>query len=213
MNAFWGLLTLLTVPLTILNVLGGICSVIWLAILGDWGAIGYGLLAIMGSIYVISLACMPLLATGLAGEYFADKGRIFLCYIVVALSSLYIVMIMTVWCGSVLYFFVARATSESFIPLLIWSYVVALTPWQWMVQKEIQNGDKAADGLVSGGVTFFAQIGYVVMVLMAYFGTPTMVDMSIFFFVIVLIGNTLYAMKTGLFTFSKTSDQTSSGIT
>ena len=40
MKALMGLITALSVPLMILNILGGIVSGIWLAILGRWGTVG-----------------------------------------------------------------------------------------------------------------------------------------------------------------------------
>ena len=50
------LLGLLLIPLGILNALGGIVSGIWLAILGDWGSIGYELLGMMFSTFCSALS-------------------------------------------------------------------------------------------------------------------------------------------------------------
>ena len=44
MKRLTGLIAALTIPLMILNMLGGIVSGIWLAILGDWGTFGLGIL-------------------------------------------------------------------------------------------------------------------------------------------------------------------------
>jgi len=52
MNLF-KLITLLSVPLMVINLLGGVVSFIWLAVLGEWGIIGYG---IAGLVIVMFLA-------------------------------------------------------------------------------------------------------------------------------------------------------------
>ena len=43
MKALMGLIAALSAPIMILNVLGGIVSGIWLAILGQWGTVGLGI--------------------------------------------------------------------------------------------------------------------------------------------------------------------------
>ena len=42
MKTVIALLSLLMVPLTIANLLGGVVGGIWLAFLGEWGVIGWG---------------------------------------------------------------------------------------------------------------------------------------------------------------------------
>ena len=56
MEAFVRLMTVMAVPLGILNIFGGVVSGIWLAILGEWGIIGYGILALMVSGIGLGLA-------------------------------------------------------------------------------------------------------------------------------------------------------------
>ena len=53
------LFTALGIPLAILNMLGGVVSGIWLALLGEWGSIGYGVLAMVFSGFVLGIALMP----------------------------------------------------------------------------------------------------------------------------------------------------------
>ncbi len=48
------ILSLLIIPLGILNIFGGIASGIWLAILGEWGGIGAGLLASVGGAFFVA---------------------------------------------------------------------------------------------------------------------------------------------------------------
>jgi hypothetical protein len=184
MKVIVGLFTLLAIPLTLLNMFGGIISGVWLAVLGDWGSIGYGLFAIISSSFLLAIAMMPSLIFAGPAVYFAGKGVTILFYFFSFLSTLYIVGLITAWSGSVLWFFAERATAESFIPILVWSFGVALAPWQWMAQKEAQAGD----GPGSAITVFFAQIAYVLAILMAIFGTFTLFEIMLMFGIIMLIG-------------------------
>ena len=184
MKAILMLFTVLGIPLTILNMLGGVVSGVWPAILGEWGSIGYGVLAMIFSGFVLGIALMPSLLFAAPAAYFPEKGIVFLFYIFAFFSSIYVVALMTAWCRAVLYFFAMRATSDTWIPILIWSYGVALGPWQWMAQKDAQGGG----GEASMATTFFAQVGYVVMILMAILMRVTIADLLSVFIVIMLVG-------------------------
>ncbi len=59
MNAFAKLATVLSAPLGIINMFGGIVAGIWLAILGEWGLIGYGIAALFISGIGLGIAMMP----------------------------------------------------------------------------------------------------------------------------------------------------------
>ena len=162
MNAMFKLFELLALPFVIFNFLSGIVSGVWLAILGDWGSIGYGILAMIISGFLIGIVLMPSLLFAGPAAYFAKKDIISLYYIFAFLDSLYTVAILAIWCGGVLSFLASRATSESVIPALIWSYGVALGPWQDMTRKDIQSGSGESAVIT----TVFAQLGYVVMILL-----------------------------------------------
>ena len=62
MNAILRLMTAVAVPLGLFNALGGIVAGIWLALLGEWGAIGWGLAALVFTTLGMSFALMPGLA-------------------------------------------------------------------------------------------------------------------------------------------------------
>lgn len=165
MKTIWNILTFLSLPFAVLNFFGGIVSGIWLAILGNWGTIALGFIAMIISGFLLTLILMPYMFIAAPSIYFAKKGTMFLSYIFSLLGTAYIVAVMTIWCGGILLFFVNRATDKSLIPVLIWSYGVALGPWQWMAQKDAQAGS----GQASTIITIFAQLGYVLTILMVIF--------------------------------------------
>lgn len=184
MGALVGLMKVLAIPLALLNILGGIISGIWLAILGEWGAIGWGILALTVSGIALSLVLMPSALLAVPAAHFSEKGNLFAMYILAFLSNLYVIAVVTVWCVGVLYFFAKRADASSFIPMLIWSYGVATGPWAWMAQKEQQGGG----GFASIVSSFFSQVGYIVMVLAVLLVRMTLIDVIILFSVVMFIG-------------------------
>jgi hypothetical protein len=77
MKALMALITALSIPLMILNMLGGIVSGIWLAILGEWGAVGTGILFFFVSTWLLGFALMPSLLFAAPAAYCAKKGKTF----------------------------------------------------------------------------------------------------------------------------------------
>ena len=75
MEAFARFLSVLAIPLGIINIFGGIISGIWLAILGKWGLIGYGLLAIIVSDMGLGIAMMPGLIFAAPAAVLIEKGN------------------------------------------------------------------------------------------------------------------------------------------
>lgn len=157
---------------------------VWLAILGEWGTIGWGLLAMFGSPMLLSLALAPSMLLVLPSVYFGERGLMTLVYVFTLLGSLYVIAVMTVWNGGVLYFFASRSDASSFLPSVLWSYGVALGPWQYMARQEAQGGGGDASAIT----TFFAQIGYVVMIVLVIFAPVSLVQVVTTFVAIMLVG-------------------------
>ncbi len=178
------IITLLMFPLMILNMLGGIVSGIWLAILGDWWAIGYGVAGLFLSSFFLAPLLIPAMLVLAPAMYFLNKGRTLLAAPFILLGNLYTVVLMSGWCLGIFIFFMTRADSDNYIPLLLWSYGAALGPWVYMAQKEQQSG-------TSGGETisiFFAEVAYIIIALMLVFSRSSMLGMSVIFLCIMGIG-------------------------
>ena len=89
MKALTGLITALSIPLMILNMLGGIVSGIWLIILGEWGAVGTGLIFFSVSTGLLGLAILPAMLFAAPAALCAAKGKTFGLVCFGALSSIY----------------------------------------------------------------------------------------------------------------------------
>jgi len=176
-------ITALTVPIMLLNLLGGIVSGIWLAILGEWGEIFRGILFMVVAGFAISIALMPSLLFAAPAAMAMERGKKFIGALLGSLSVLYTVALITVWCIWVMWLFVSSATESSLIPLLVWSYGVALGPWMWLAQKDQQGGGNEFSTLT----TFFAQAAYILGMIMFFFGA-TLGTIAILFGIIMIAG-------------------------
>ena len=82
------IIEILSLPIMILNMVGGIIGGIWLAILGEWGLIGIGILLMFTSHWILAILMMPsLLFMGIAMHFYEKKN--FLAYLFVFISQLY----------------------------------------------------------------------------------------------------------------------------
>ena len=80
-------LSVLTIPLMFLNFFGGIASGIWLTILGQWWAIGYGIAGLFSSSSLLSLAMMPGLIFAAPASMLAQKGKLILAFPLMLLGA------------------------------------------------------------------------------------------------------------------------------
>lgn len=170
-------------PLIILNALGGLISGIWLAVLGMWDIIWFGIISLFISHFIIAFALMPAMLFLAPAAYFLTKKNLFataIGWLLMSLSLFYTFGLITIWCVGILYNFTKMATPASIIPLLIWSYGVALGPWMFLAAKEQQSGD----GEGSIFPVFFAEISYIVSILMILFLEITLRDVLIVFAII-----------------------------
>lgn len=170
------IMTTLVVPLMLLNMFGGIVSGIWLAVLGDWGVIGWGLLYLFAASFLLGFAMLPGLIFAVPIAAMGDRANKFVVYICVLLSTLYTMSVITVWCIWTLYFFVTKADASSYIPVLIWSYGAATGPLVFLAKKDMQGGNDAAMT-----ATFFAQLAYVVVAVLAIVFPLTIFDLALVF--------------------------------
>jgi hypothetical protein len=185
MKALTAVITALSVPLFILNMLGAIVSGIWLAVLGEWRPIGFGILSFFVSSFLLGFALMPGLLLAAPAAWLAEKGKILGVVFFGTLSNLYTVVLVTVWCCGVLYFFVKDASDSTLIPRLIWSYGVATGPWSYFASKEQGEG---SEGFASFVAVFFAQLAYLVIMLLVLFTPITLLAAAEVFGAFMLVG-------------------------
>jgi hypothetical protein len=146
----------LMLPVLILNMFGSIVSGIWLAWISEWHAIVQGLIGIFTAHWFLYLVFAPGMRLTSAALPMLEKGKIVFAAPLLMLSNLYINAVVAAWCLLVMWYFVADTNSDNVLPLMIWSYGVALAPFQYMAQQQRPGEDSAS--LISA---MAAQIAYV----------------------------------------------------
>ena len=67
------IIEILNVPIDLMNIGSGIIGGIWLAVIGEWELIGFGLLLIISSHWLLGLIMMPGLAIVAIGVAFIER--------------------------------------------------------------------------------------------------------------------------------------------
>jgi hypothetical protein len=169
MNA---LVAVFQIPILFLNFFGFIGAAIWLLIIGRWPDVVSGVLTTIVSPFVVGLAMLPALIFVAPGTFFSRRGSIFGLYATSFLSSVYTATLITAWCGGVAYFYLNKAPSNAFWPLLIWSYGVATSPWTYMAQKD--------DSVASTLAAFFTQVAFIALMIALLLGASLSAGVQIF---------------------------------
>jgi len=154
-------ITILAIPVVVLNFAGGIIGAIWLAVLGRWALIGAGFAALFASTFFLSIAVLPGALTIAPATSAAEKGKYATALFWSVLGLLWLHGVMAAWCvGSFLQILGTRH-SGSLWPYLLWSYAVATGPWTYMASQEQQWGQNSPASMTA----FFACLGCVAMML------------------------------------------------
>jgi len=138
--------------------LGGIVSGIWLAILGQWGVIGVGLLVAFAGAFALSLLLMPGLIFAAPAAMLVEHGKRIPAYLIGSLSVIYTLLVMTAWCLAILFYFGHRIGDHTALPFLIWAYGAATGPIAYLASKERDNEYSVL-------TAFASQIAFVVVLL------------------------------------------------
>ena len=174
---------LIVTPLMVLNLFGGIVSGIWLAVLGEWSLIFKGIAATVIAPFPLGLILLPSLVFVIPAAPLIERGKIIMASPFILMTMTYTVGVMSVWCAAVFYYFIHDVSSETAVPTLIWSYGVAVGPWTFLGQKDLQS-DPNSKVMIS---VFIAQVGYVVTGSIFLFGGSTIDELAIIFFGIMMV--------------------------
>lgn len=138
---FKRVIEILIVPIMLMNVGGGIFGGVWLAFLGEWRLILIGLLVLVASNWLLSFLLM--LAMPIAGltVYFYERKNP-LRHVFGFLSQLYTNILIVGTCFfafSICSSYYSGNIDVRYIPYLLWSWGMALSPWQFFASKEQDN--------------------------------------------------------------------------
>jgi hypothetical protein len=119
------LLQLLSLPVMLMNMLGGLIGGIWLAYLGQWSVFGLGLGVFFFGAIAISFALMPGIGIAVAAGAALDRGKNVVAVPLLVLGTLWTYAVMAVWCVGAFYVVSGYYHGGSMWPYMLWSYAVA----------------------------------------------------------------------------------------
>ncbi len=184
MNAIVRFVGASAIPLGLFNLLGSVVAFIWLAVVGEWALIGWGIASTFLSTYLLGFVLMLSIVFALPGGYLWKRGWTVLASPFIVLGVLYTTAVITLWCGWVLAFAAQRVDNASLVPALLWSFSMATGPLAFMASKE------DADNISATMTSYFAQVSYIVMMLAVLLGIRLMEAMY-FFSAVMLVGAVL----------------------
>lgn len=170
----------------IANNAGGIVFAIWLAVRGEWLLIVLGVLAALGCNIVLKYALMLQGLFMLPMSVAVRKGVRAPIYLLVFLSQAYAAVLMTGWCLVVFVyaFNLSLSRPDAIIPILGWSYGVAMAPWAYLVWHETGVSGEPPPSFI---LVFFACLASIVMVVTFLIGGGT-IYAYIPFFILMILG-------------------------
>jgi len=151
------LIILLIIPFVIINSLGGIISGVWLAFLGEWWALGVGVVVLVAGHYLMPLSLAPQVVALGPAILLLKKSKILAApffFFGIVITNL----VVSGWCLAIFWYYLSRSSEDSQIPFLLWSYGIATTPWLRM-----------DDSVASNFSSFFALTAYIVAMIIALF--------------------------------------------
>jgi len=149
-------ISVLIVVIWIVNALGGIISGIWLAIVGEWGAILLGFAMSLGMPRAFTLVTLPSLGLMAWIGPAIEEGNRDKVFVLGSIASLYESSVLVAWSAIVFFSLALEAEPGTLVPRLIWAYATTMSPLAYMASKEPPGDPGAAKGLILG------QLGYMV---------------------------------------------------
>lgn len=156
------LTTLIMILLGILDLVGVAVSSIWLALIGQWWALGAGLVGICVHFLLFSILWQFIFWLSQRTRVLYFQGKFVLAAIMAGVTLLCISTLFAAWGIASLYFFVSRATENSLIPLLIWSYCIAVMSWVVFFGNFGTPRFIDANSNTIGLTMFFYRLGYLI---------------------------------------------------
>ena len=142
------IINILSIPILFLNAFGVLIGSIWLAFLGQWKFIGEGIFGLIIFYFIISILLLLKMPFARITIRLFEKKSPF-GYILAFISQLYINILIVATCA--LAFTIWSNIYEEvegigkaricigFVPYLLWSWGMALGPWQFLASKEPYN--------------------------------------------------------------------------
>ena len=160
----------LLLPFTIINFCGEIVAGIWLACIGQWKALGVGIVIHLASVLIVTALMLPTVIVAAPGLFATKLGWKPVAILFAGLAYLTTPAVLVGWGFLMLTFFPRMGSPDAFVPLLLWSYGAATGPWIYMLHKSRNEPDPGLMGLHIGCLA----VGYIIAMLARWLGDASM---------------------------------------
>ena len=173
------IIEILSIPILILNMVGGIIAGIWLAFLGEWKLILIGIVLLFTSHFYLSILMLPgLLFAPICVRLYEKKNP--LGHLFGFLSQFYTNLLIVATCAFAFFIctrFYGGESKFGLIPYLLWSWGMALGPWQFFQSYEPDNEFSA--------ITLFSATIFYFLFLISIFLGPIFILIALALFILV----------------------------
>ncbi len=178
------ILSLISIPVMLLNFGGGIIGGIWLAVLGKWGLLGLGLASMFISSFGLGLITMPSMLFAMPGVLALQRGKFVIGILCLLAGNLWTFLVMTMWGVGCFYVVLENYYGGDGLvwPYLLWAYGMATGPWTYMAAVGGQNESGFAMGAFGVCVGAIAIMGIII-----FKDNPSLLDATIAFCVPILV--------------------------
>lgn len=143
----------------IVNFFSGIISGIWLAFLGDWAVIFYGLFLSFAMPFAYTIIALPTMAILPLILKAVEKKSKFFTVLLGLVNVLYSNGIIVAWTYFVFAEFTKNASGLMAIPFILWGYSTVIAPLAYMAKGESPDNTGTFLGI------FLAQVGYLLAII------------------------------------------------
>ncbi len=126
-------------PLMRVNIAGLVIGATWVGMTMQWKVIGIGIITFCFSSYIIPILLIPV---GLFSHFmlFCNKAKQKVIeQLMFVLSIAYILLFLTMWCVSILYFAITYVAIDYMVGGLIWANSIAMLSLLWWINKDRKN--------------------------------------------------------------------------
>lgn len=152
--------SMVVMPLIVLNLFSVIVGGIWLAIIGQWWTIGQGLVFGFVMPWIYAIVILPSLGLSALAVKAADRGNKPYVVILSFIVSMFNYILIAIWGFLIFSFFARSIGSNSYVPYLLWIYSTTMAPLGFMASKEPPDSTGTSIGL------FFAQLNFIALTIL-----------------------------------------------
>lgn len=152
-----GVMAMLSIPLALLNMLGGVVAFAWLLLAGQWRLLVTALFVLLAGGFVIPILLVLTTLLAAAGAAAFQRGSRVTMFVMATVGNLWTVIVTMVWQVFVFFYFGRFGQGSLALPVWLLSYAVATGVFSWMANKTPRNQGPGLEVLHA----FAAQLAYV----------------------------------------------------